>query len=142
MKSKRTVLKFIGYETTLIVALVVGWHFSTRETSIVVFTDPSERAALVTSENADLTRGRILVFVADWCPACKSLEHDLTSYKVPFVRLDIEANSKAAAVFERLAATTGSRGIPKIIFDNELVGRGELFRRIALQNSSDPSSGS
>lgn len=108
----------------------VGCDLSDNHGPITAFTDESQRSLLLSSEQADPSKSRVILFVTEWCPACKSLEYELKAEKIDFVRLDIEQNRLAGYTFERLATMSGSRGIPKIVVDNDLVSRSELFRRV------------
>ncbi len=56
----------------------------------------------------------VTVYMASWCPACKSLERDLRDRRIPFGEIDIEQNPRA---FERARAATGESVIPQTSVD-------------------------
>ena len=53
---------------------------------------------------------KIQVFLADWCPICRSLEQYLTAKKVRYRRMDIDKSPEARKQFLEL----GGGGIPVI----------------------------
>ena len=52
----------------------------------------------------------VTVYMASWCPACRSLERELKDRRIPFGEIDVDTNPRA---FERARAATGESVIPQ-----------------------------
>lgn len=57
----------------------------------------------------------VIVFAADWCPACRAAEADLKRRNIKYTRADIDNNPKAKEAYSQVSQRTGSTGIPQII---------------------------
>ena len=72
------------------------------------------------------------IFVTAWCPYCRALESFLSSYKVPYIKYDVEHDAKGIEVYQRL----GAGGVPLIRIDGKRVMRGfspeELKKALGL----------
>ena len=65
----------------------------------------------------------LILFVTDWCPACRQAESDLSRRSINFLKVDIEKNAKAAEIFEKIAKRTETRAIPQLLIgDKAYVG--------------------
>lgn len=104
-----------------------GWRSMTPQQ---LFATEEERAQFLSSVGAPSSM-RIITLGADWCPACKQLEHKLTTDNVPHLTLDVENNPAAGELFRRAAEITGSNSIPKIILDKDIVSQPKLFLELA-----------
>jgi glutaredoxin len=84
-----------------------------------IFDSENERASFFRSVSYQPTR--VLVLVTEWCGACKSLEASLTAGGITYTRIDIEQSNLGAQLFLKAAERTRSRGVPKVIVDDNLV---------------------
>lgn len=57
----------------------------------------------------------LILFVTDWCPACKHAEADLSKRSVEHLKVDIEKNKQAEIIFDQISTRTGSNAIPQIL---------------------------
>ncbi len=65
----------------------------------------------------------LILFVTDWCPACRQAESDLGRRSIDFLKVDIEKDEKAAEIFEKIAKRTQTRAIPQLLIgENAYVG--------------------
>ena len=85
---------------------------------------------------------RVVALVTDWCPACRSLESSLNSAKIPFARVNIEQSEPGRKLFERCIQAGGSRGIPKVILDREMVSARAVFAAFSAGGEGAAKSGS
>lgn len=115
--------------TFLIVAVAGIWLWQSFIPQ-QLFATEDERVQFLTSVGAPPST-RIITLVTEWCPACKSLDHELTERKIPHVRLDVEKDSAGGELFQRVYAITSSNSIPKIILDKDIVSRPQLFLELA-----------
>jgi glutaredoxin-like protein len=76
----------------------------------------------------------VIVYSAAWCGDCKRVERFLDSQHVSYVAIDIEHDSEAMALVERL--NNGRRSIPTIIFPDGAVlvepSNAELAAKLGL----------
>ena len=82
----------------LVVAVVVGLSLIAFDRFIPeqIFDSPSERGEFLRS--LGLKDTRVLLFVTEWCGACRSLEHELSETSIPFARIDIEKSEPGRAM--------------------------------------------
>lgn len=111
----------------LFVLALWGWRAMTPQQ---LFATEEERVQFLSSAGAPPSI-RIITLGTEWCPACKQLEHHLTSDNVPHFALDIEHDAAGRDLFRRVAEITGSNSIPKIILDKDIVSRPKLFMELA-----------
>jgi len=104
-----------------------GWRAMTPRQ---LFVTEEERVQFLTSAGASPSI-RIITLGTEWCPACKQLEHKLTTDNVPHLALDVEKDAAAGALFRRVADLTGSNSVPKIILDKNIVSQPKLFLELA-----------
>lgn len=109
----------------LAIALYIGQSF----TPIEVFATEGERREFLSSVGASEST-RIIALVTEWCPACKSLEHNLQAKGVEFVRIDIERHDAGRRLFRRVFELTGSNSIPKVILDRNLVSQMRMYEEL------------
>jgi glutaredoxin len=62
-------------------------------------------------------KGKVEVYVADWCPHCRELEQFLKSRKIPYSRRDLEKDEAAARAYSQL----GRPGIPVIKIGSKVI---------------------
>ena len=98
-----------------------------------IFATEDERVQFLSSAGAPPSV-RIITLGTEWCPACKQLEHKLSTDNVPHVALDVETDPNAGALFRRAADVTGSNSVPKIILDRDIVSQPKLFLELARTN--------
>jgi glutaredoxin len=126
-----TILGLIYRNAVLILAVIVlalwGWRAMTPRQ---LFETEKERLQFLSSVGAPPST-RIITLGTEWCPACKQLEHQLTSDNVPHLALDVEHDAAGRDLFRRVADITGSNSIPKIILDKDIVSRPKLFMVLA-----------
>jgi glutaredoxin len=114
------------------IALAFGIYISRSFTPIEVFaTEGARREFLERVGAAPSTR--IIALVTEWCPACKSLEHNLRSNGVDFVKIDIESSDDGRKLFHEVYELTGSNSIPKVILDRNLVSQGRLYMELSKE---------
>lgn len=65
------------------------------------------------------TRGKVVVYTAHWCPACRTARDWLVAEKIPFEERDIELPTGAK---EKRAIGRG--GIPQFVVDEEVLQPG------------------
>jgi glutaredoxin len=116
---------------------VWGWNVMTPRR---LFATEGERAQFLSSVGAPSSI-RIITLGTEWCPACKQLEHKLSTDNVPHITLDVEKNPAGGALFRRAVEVTGSNSVPKIILDRDIVTQPKLFLELARgdggRNSND-----
>jgi glutaredoxin len=126
-----TILSFIYRNGVFILALIVlalwGWRAMTPRQ---LFATDEERVQFLSSVGSSPSI-RIITLGTEWCPACKQLEHQLTSDNVPHLALDVEHDAAGRDLFRRVAEITGSNSIPTIILDKDIVSRPKLFMELA-----------
>jgi glutaredoxin len=113
----------------LAIGAAVYLYIAQSFTPIEVFTTEGQRREFLERVSAPHST-RVIALVTDWCPACKSLEHNLQSQGVEFVRLDIEKNEQGRRLYQRVFELTGSNSIPKVILDRNLVSQGRLYAEL------------
>ncbi len=112
----------------LLVLALWGWRAMTPQE---LFANEEERVQFLSSVGAPPSI-RIITLGTEWCPACKQLEHQLTSDNVPHLALDVEHDAAGRELFRRVAEITGSNSIPKIILDKNIVSRPKLFMELTV----------
>jgi len=110
---KAMLFAFIG-----LVACQVLWSNSLP---VQIFDSKEERLKYFSSLGVPTNRPYPIVLSADWCPACSALRANLDAAGIQYYLGDIEKNRAAAALFEKVASASGSRGIPKVIIGDQLV---------------------
>ena len=110
----------------IVIALWVWRAMTPRQ----LFATEQERIQFLSSVGAPPST-RIITLGTEWCPACKQLEHQLTSDNIPHLALDVEEDAAGRDLFRRVAEITGSNSIPKIILDKDIVSRPKLFMELA-----------
>jgi glutaredoxin len=124
-------IEFIYRNTvTILLAIFVvmwGWRAMTPKQ---LFATEEERARFLSAAGAPSST-RIITLGAEWCPACKQLEHKLTTDNIPHLALDVEKNPAAGELFRRAVKVTGSNAVPKIILDKDIVSQPKLFVELA-----------
>ena len=110
----------------IVIALWVWRAMTPRQ----LFATEQERTQFLSSVGAPPST-RIITLGTEWCPACKQLEHQLTSDNIPHLALDVEEDAAGRDLFRRVAEITGSNSIPKIILDKDIVSRPKLFMELA-----------
>jgi glutaredoxin len=127
----RRILGLIYRNAVLILIVIVlslwGWRALTPRQ---LFATEEQRVQFLSSVGASPSI-RIITLGTEWCPACKQLEHHLTSDNVPHLALDVENDAAGRDLFRRVAEITGSNSIPKIILDKDIVSRPKLFMELA-----------
>lgn len=108
-----------------------GWRAMTPRQ---LFATEEERARFLSSVGAPPSI-RVITLGTEWCPACKQLEHQLTTDNIPHLALDVENNPIAGDLFRRAAEITGSNSVPKIILDKDVVSQPKLFLELARENT-------
>lgn len=125
------VLGLIYRNGVFILALIAlalwGWRAMTPRQ---LFATDEERVQFLSSVGSPPSI-RIITLGTEWCPACKQLEHQLTSDNVPHLALDVEHDAAGRDLFRRVAEITGSNSIPKVILDKDIVSRPKLFMELA-----------
>ncbi len=111
----------------LLVLALWGWRAMTPQQ---LFATEEERVRFLSSVGSPPSI-RIITLGTEWCPACKQLEHQLTSDNIPHLALDVEQDAAGRDLFRRVAEITGSNSIPKIILDKDIVSRPKLFMELA-----------
>ncbi len=116
----------------LLIAMAVGisiwiWQSLTPQQ---LFATEEERIQFLASVGAPPST-RIITLVTEWCPACKSLDHNLKERGIPHVRLDVENDPKGEELFRKVYRITSSNSIPKIILDKDIVSQPKLFLELA-----------
>jgi glutaredoxin len=120
------------------IVLTTGLVFNVYEAMYPspVFSSRAERRAFFESIRAP--ESRVITFVTSWCAACRHLEEQLIEEKIPYTKVDIEAQSAARELFDRMSTLSGSRGIPKVVVDDNLTGRSVREIELALEKSPAP----
>lgn len=118
------------HSLTVIIIAVVGIWIWQSFIPQQLFATEDERVQFLASVGAPPST-RIITLVTEWCPACKSLDHELTERGIAHVRLDVEKDSAGGELFRRVYAITASNSIPKIILDKDIVSRPQLFLELA-----------
>lgn len=125
------ILRFTYRNAVFILAIIFiavwGWRAMTPQQ---LFATEEERLQFLSSVGAPPSI-RIITLGTEWCPACKQLEHQLTSDNIPHLALDVEQDAAGRDIFRRVAEITGSNSIPKIILDKDIVSRPKLFMELA-----------
>lgn len=121
---------FVRYGVLLAALVAISvWSWQSL-TPQPLFATEDERVQFLASVGAPPST-RIITLVTEWCPACKSLDHNLEERKIPHVRLDIERDPAGAALFQKVYGITSSNSIPKIILDKDIVSQPKLFLELA-----------
>ena len=120
------------YRNTVTIVLVIfvviwGWRAMTPQQ---LFATEEERARFLSAAGAPSSI-RIITLGTEWCPACKQLEHKLTTDTIPHLALDVEKNPAAGELFRRAVEVTGSNSVPKIILDKDIISQPKLFVELA-----------
>lgn len=68
-----------------------------------------------------------LLLVTEWCPARKSLQHELDSQHMPYVALDVEHDQAGGELFSRCVSGGASQSIPKVIYGLQMIPPSKLF---------------
>jgi len=131
-------IEFI-YRNAVIILLVIfvlmwGWRTMIPQQ---IFATEDERVQFLSSVGAPPSI-RIIILGTEWCPACKQLEHKLSTDNVPHVALDVERDPNAGTLFRRAADVTGSNSVPKIILDRDIVSQPKLFLELARGSATNP----
>ncbi len=90
----------------------------------------SSKSTGETTAEAKSDEPKITLYMTSWCGYCRKADKLLKELDADFVAKDIEKDSEARA--EYAAKSGGSRGIPLIDFDGEIV-RGYSDRTIRQQ---------
>jgi glutaredoxin len=104
-----------------------GWRAMTPKQ---LFATEEERARVLSAAGAPSST-RIIVLGTEWCPACTQLKYKLTTDNIPHLALDVENNPAAGELFRRAVEIDGSRSVPKIVFDKDIVSQPKLFMELA-----------
>lgn len=122
--------------TILLVLLVMMWGWRAVTTK-QLFATEEERARFLSAAGAPPST-RIITLGTEWCPACKQLEHKLTTDNIPHLALDVEQSPSAGMLFRRAAEITGSNSVPKIVLDKDIVSQPKLFLELAMGTTTNP----
>ena len=114
------------------IALAISIYASRSFTPIEVFATEGVRREFLERVGAAPST-RIIALVTEWCPACKSLEQNLRSKGVDFVKIDIESNNDGRKLFHEVYEITGSNSIPKVILDRNLISQGRLYMELSKE---------
>lgn len=112
-----------------IIAVIVIWFWQSLTPQQLFATD-EERVQFLASVGAPPST-RIITLGAEWCPACKSLDHNLKERGIPYVNLDVERDPAGEALFRKVYGITSSNSIPKIILDKDIVSQPKLYLELA-----------
>src|SRR4030067_2375210 len=78
---------------------------------------------------------QITVYSTVWCPDCKRAKKFFGEQRVPYVNIDIEQDSEAMALVEKV--NNGKLSIPTIVFPDGSIlvepSNGDLARKLGLQ---------
>ena len=105
-----------------------------------IFASEQERLQFL-QEIDEPSSTRVVALVTDWCPACRSLESSLNTENIPFARVNIEQSEPGRKLFERCVKAGGSRGIPKVILDREMVSSRAVFAEFSASREVVTKSG-
>lgn len=67
-----------------------------------------------TTETYTPDAGQITMFSTTWCGYCKRLKTHLDRLQIPYVEVDIEQQSDAAAIVEQVNG--GNRTVPTVLY--------------------------
>lgn len=85
-----------------------------------------------------MSTGDIVVYSTTWCPDCKRAKKFFGEQRIPYINVDIEQDTEAAARVEQL--NDGKRIIPTIVFGDGSVlvepSNAELAAKLGLQTAA------